>query len=108
VKMTPYSTVAVSLRGLRPKLAHPRLRILHPDRDEIVSHFDYINAPPLDLTPFCERWFIGTKRPERLLAALEEALVDAGIPGAAGLAQRELTAPRVEHFRPDPLDTEVL
>jgi hypothetical protein len=108
VRMPPYSMVAVSLRGLRPKLAHPRLRTLQPDRHEIVSHFDYVNAPALDLAPFSDRWFIGTKRPERLLAALEEALVDAGSPGAAGVAQRELTAPRVEHFRRDPLDTEML
>jgi hypothetical protein len=107
-RMTAFLTVAVSLRGLRPHLAHPRLRKLASGRFEIEEHFKYLNAPPLDLAPYAKRWIIGTKHPERLLAALEKALVDAGVTGAVGLAERELSAPRIEHLRRDPNDVEGL
>jgi hypothetical protein len=99
LRMAPFATVAVSFTGLHPSAAHPRRRA------EAASLY----TEPLlayENTAFTrvvtERWVLATRHPDRLLRALEQALDGAGLPGAAGLAERELRNPIVERWRRDP------
>jgi hypothetical protein len=103
LRMAPYATKAVSFRGLDPLAAHPRRRQRAPAvfAEPLLR---YENAP---VTPVVtERWVLATHRPDLLLRAIEQVLVDAGIPGSRGLADRELRNPVVERWRRDPANTE--
>ncbi len=99
LRMAPYATVAVSFTGLHPSAAHPRRR---------QGAASLYTEPLLqyESTPFTrivtERWVLATSHPDRLLRALERALAGAGMPGAEGLAERELRNPVVERWRRDP------
>jgi hypothetical protein len=103
LRMAPYATKAVSFRGLDPLAAHPRRRQRAPAvfAEPLLR---YENAP---VTPVVtERWVLATQRPDLLLRAIEQVLVDGGIPGSRGLADRELRNPVVERWRRDPTNTE--
>ena len=49
---------------------------------------------------------LASHRPDLLLRAIERVLVDAGVPGSRGVAERELRNPVVERWRRDPANTE--
>ncbi len=99
LRMAPYATVAVSFTGLHPSAAHPRRR---PGAGSLFTEplLGYENTPFTRVVS--ERWVLATRHPDRLLRALERALTGAGVPGAGGLAERELRNPIVERWRRDP------
>ena len=95
VRQPPWSRTAVSVVGLGPDYASPRLRAakLPLVRRQLASGQQPLM--PLPLAP----WYLGTRKPEPLLRALEAALVEAGQKGAHGLADRCLAAPVRERYR---------
>jgi hypothetical protein len=50
------------------------------------------------------RWFLATDHPERMLAAVEEAMVAAGFADAAGMTKRAMADPYMEQPRTIPAD----
>ncbi|TDD97106.1 hypothetical protein [Jiangella asiatica] len=105
----PYTRQAVSFEGLSPRLAHRHGRDVSEARTQVVRprarslRVDDGAGRTLDLE--LATWVVGTSTPEPFLRALEQALVDARGPGAAGLAERTLARPVVERW-PDPLTDE--
>jgi hypothetical protein len=101
----PYSKHGISFRGLHPVFASPWWRTrpavrgyppraqwvlsaLRPllDRPELIPVVTHDDQPVM-------RWMFGTDRPDRLLNAIEEAMVAAQVPGAEGFAARALSSP---------------
>ncbi|GII97496.1 hypothetical protein [Sinosporangium siamense] len=96
LRMGVFSTIAISFTALHPLAAHPRRRHrIGSLYTEPLMRYGNAPSPPV----IKELWVLATRRPDRLLQALEAALVDAGVPGARGLAERELRAPLVERWR---------
>ncbi len=93
---------AVSLVGLAPDYASAHLR---SSRLFDVRRMLQAGEPlmPLPLAV----WYLGPGRPERLLRALEAALVDAGHAQAKGLADRCLAEPVRERYRRPLTDEQV-
>jgi hypothetical protein len=104
----PGSRYQVTFRGLHPVIAGPRWRFRGstntltgvPSRLEGLMHNWALLTTDPTFGPAVTargvpaiRWFIGTDHPEPLLRALEAAMTAAGIPGAAGLADRALASP---------------
>ena len=81
---SPYWRSRPAERGHPPR-AQWVLGALRPllDLPELVPVVIYNDQPVM-------RWMFGTDRPERLLRAIEEAMVAARMPGAAGFAARAL------------------
>ncbi|MCW2567226.1 MAG: hypothetical protein JWN54_1323 [Mycobacterium sp.] len=89
-RFNPWNWLIVSVPGPTRELAHPRLRrgaldVLDPDDVDQ-------NGYPTDT------WYLGTRHPERLLRAIEQAMVASGRTDARGLAARELARPVVERW----------
>lgn len=101
----PYSRHGISFRALHPVFAspwwrsRPAVRGHQPRAQWVLSAMrpllDYPDLIPVvihDDQPVM-RWMFGTDRPERLLAAIEEAMAAARLPGAEGFAARALASP---------------
>jgi hypothetical protein len=88
-RLAAYSTQAVSLLGLHPDLAHPTRRHRTRFARELLATRtpqQIANDPPKI------RWVMGTRHPEPLLRAIEEALTRRR-DDAAGIADRALAQP---------------
>lgn len=101
----PYSRHGISFRALHPVFASPYWRSRpavrnHPPRAQWVLS---ALRPLLDIPELIPvvihndqpvmRWMFGTDHPERLLRAIEEAMVAARLPGARGFAARAMANP---------------
>jgi hypothetical protein len=115
----PYSKHGISFRGLHPVFASPWWRARpaargNPPRAQWVLGalrplLDHRELRPVlirDDQPVM-RWMLGTDRPEQLLAAIEEAMVAAGVPGAAGLAAVAIGRPYDRPPKDIPADPEL-
>jgi hypothetical protein len=101
----PYTRHGISFRALHPVFASPWWRTRpavrgHPARAQWVLGamrplLDYPELIPVLIhndQPVM-RWMFGTDRPERLLRAIEDAMLAARVPGAEGFAARALASP---------------
>jgi hypothetical protein len=95
-RFAPWNTIVVSVPGLARGFAHPRGR---QRRRALINAYDiYPKNYPTEL------WHLGTRRPEQLLRAIEDALVAAGRADARGLTARELVSFAAERRRPSRRD----
>lgn len=98
----PYSKQGISFRALHPVFASPYWRSRpavrgHPPRAQwvlsalrpLLDHQELVPVVIHNDQPVM-RWMFGTDRPGPLLRAIEEAMVAARVPGAAGFAARAL------------------
>jgi hypothetical protein len=102
---SPSTPLGISFRGMHPVLASPRYRDKGSRRGgkgrgvlALEAWNGVRQIPELkDVVTYCGvpvmRWVIGTDNPEHLLRELENAMVAAGIPDAAGLTDRALANP---------------
>jgi hypothetical protein len=112
LRVAAFTTVAVTLTGLRPELAHPEkrltlLRRLGLPGIDAETELREARATHDGWNLLTATWVIGTRDPERLLTAIEDALVASGHPEARGLAARELARPVVERWRHPLSDDEI-
>ncbi|AYY14561.1 hypothetical protein EF847_19545 [Actinobacteria bacterium YIM 96077] len=103
VRTGPYASQAITFDGLSPRVARRRASDVPEAQADRVRpgartvQVDGGDGQTLDLE--VETWVVATGTPRRLLRALEQALVDAGRPEAAGMAERLLADPVVERWR---------
>jgi len=84
-----YSTRGVSLAGLHADLAHPRRRVRSATARELLR---MTTPEQLEQNPPRIRWVMGARDPERLLRAIESAMVRHR-PEAEGSAERAIAHP---------------
>ena len=109
LRVAPYASQAITFQGLSPRVAVRRPgrpaegidRVLPDSRWMEVD--DGTRRVRLELAT----WVVSTRTARRLLRALEDALVTAGRPDAAGLADRRFAHPVVERWRQPLTDAEI-
>lgn len=123
VRAASWIHYGVSFRGLHPVLASPYYRAKGPARrlgvrlpprlpvlmetwEKVRDMPRYRHAVSYHGYPVI-RWIISSEHPERLLRALENAMIGSGVPGAAGMTDRALARPYASKPRTIPDDPAV-
>ncbi len=123
VRAASWIHYAVSFRGLHPVLASPYYRAkgqtrrvgvrLSPRLLALMETWAVVRGIPQYRHAVAYRdypvirWIISTDHPERLLRALEQAMISAGFPGAAGMTDRVVSHPYASKPRVIPDDPAV-